>query len=286
MKSSADQNGAAEQNTYIYEPYKKGLPELKPYFREMWRRRDFAFEMASADSKSQHGDSLLGRAWMVLTPMLLALVYYVLVFIIREKATGPEFLVHLIAGVFLIHFISGSMNKGAQSVTGGGKLVTNRSFPKLLLPLTATITKFKEFLPTIFILFLIFAVSGLDFHVSQLLIFPLTFLAFLTAFGLSAVLATAQVYLRDTKNLIPFAGRFLLYSSPVLYLPEHVPSSMTAITVLNPVFGLVSAWSEAVVMGRFPTAMMWATSTFWAFGLFLIGTYVFLSREREFSVRI
>jgi hypothetical protein len=39
-------------------------------------------------------------------------------------------------------------------------------------------------------------------------------------------------------------------------------------------------------MGRFPTPIMWATSIIWAFGLFLIGTYVFLSREREFSVRI
>jgi teichoic acid transport system permease protein len=111
-------------------------------------------------------------------------------------------------------------------------------------------------------------------------------IAFMLAFGLSALLATAQIYLRDTKNILPFVGRFLLYSSPILYLPENVPDSLSAITVLNPAFGLVSAWSEAIVMGQMPTPEMWITSIFWALFFFLIGTYLFLSREREFSVRI
>ena len=152
MSDSADQIGSAKQVTYTYEPFKKGLPNLNLYFREMWRRREFAFEMAAAESKSRNIESILGRVWTVLTPLLLAFVYFVLVFIIREKAVGPEFLVHLVAGVFLIHFISGAMNKGARSVTGSGKLVINRSFPKLLLPLTSTVSKFKEFLPSLFVL--------------------------------------------------------------------------------------------------------------------------------------
>lgn len=286
MSDSADQIGSAKQVTYVYAPFKKGLPNLNSYFREMWRRREFAFEMAAAESKSRNIESVLGRVWTVLTPLLLAFVYYVLVFIIREKAVGPEFLVHLVAGIFLIHFISGAMNKGARSVTGSGKLVINRSFPKLLLPLTSTVSKFKEFLPSIIVLAVIYAVSGLEFHLTQLLIVPLMGIAFMLAFGLSALLATAQIYLRDTKNILPFVGRFLLYSSPILYLPENVPDSLSAITVLNPAFGLVSAWSEAIVMGQMPTPEMWITSIFWALFFFLIGTYLFLSREREFSVRI
>jgi teichoic acid transport system permease protein len=287
MKDSAHQNNVGgELPTYIYEPFKRGLPNLRQYAKEMWHRREFAYEMAKADINARHGESLLGKVWLVLNPLLLALMYFVLVFIIREKDVGVEFLVHLIAGVFLVHFISSAMSKGARSITGGGKLVINRSFPKLLLPLTSTIITFREFLPTIAILAIAYLASGLPVHTTQLLIFPLLLLAFMLAFGIATLMATAQVYLRDTKSFLPYLTRFMLYSSPVLYLPADIPESLKFLEIFNPAFGLVSAWSEALVMGNLPTQQMWVSAIAWSVGLLFIGTYLFLSREREFSVRI
>ena len=30
---------------HVYEPHRVGLPPLRPYVRELWRRREFAFEL-------------------------------------------------------------------------------------------------------------------------------------------------------------------------------------------------------------------------------------------------
>ena len=67
----------AEQ-VHVFEPYRYALPKLGPYFRDVWARRQFATHMASSTLKGQHFDSFFGQFWLVLNPMLLALVYFLL----------------------------------------------------------------------------------------------------------------------------------------------------------------------------------------------------------------
>ena len=85
-----DPNAAAEPEhtdefnavRHVYEPHSIGLPPLRPYVRELWRRREFAFEMARTSLRAQHFDTVVGQLWLVLNPLLLACVYFLLVDII------------------------------------------------------------------------------------------------------------------------------------------------------------------------------------------------------------
>ena len=56
-----------------------GFPPLVPYLRELWRRRQFAFELARSNLRAQHYNTALGQLWLVLNPLLLGLVYFMLV---------------------------------------------------------------------------------------------------------------------------------------------------------------------------------------------------------------
>ena len=51
--------------------------------RELWRRREFAFELARTKLRAQHFDTVFGQLWLVLNPLLLACVYFMLVDILR-----------------------------------------------------------------------------------------------------------------------------------------------------------------------------------------------------------
>src|SRR5437763_2685849 len=94
---------------HVYVPHRIGLPPIRSYLRELWRRREFAFELARTDMRSQHLDTTFGRLWLVLNPLLLAGVYFLLVDIIRRgHSRGPTFLAHLIAGIFAYYYISGA----------------------------------------------------------------------------------------------------------------------------------------------------------------------------------
>src|SRR6266576_27843 len=69
-----DEFSAAE---HVYEPHAAGLPPLRPYIRELWRRREFALELSRTRLRAQHFDTVFGQLWMVLNPLLLAGVYFV-----------------------------------------------------------------------------------------------------------------------------------------------------------------------------------------------------------------
>ena len=271
----------------VYKPFKSGLPELRTYFRNMWRRRELAIEMARSSLRAQNSTTVLGQLWLVLNPLFLGAIYYTLVVIISGgHHKGPDYLAHLLAGLFAYHFLQQCLSSGATSVTGGGKLITNRAFPRLLLPLTEVLVAARRFLPTLFVYGAFHLASGLPLSWKQLLSIPAFFLIFIFTSGLTALLATAQVYFRDTKSFLPYVTRIWMYISPILYFPESIPHSFQAIKSFNPLYSLFSCWGDALVRGEIAAPGVWLAAVLWSFGFFFIGIYVFLSREREFAVRI
>src|SRR3712207_8895432 len=63
----------------VYEPHRVGLPPLGRYVRELWRRREFAFELSRTTLRARHFKTALGQIWLVINPLMLAVVYFILV---------------------------------------------------------------------------------------------------------------------------------------------------------------------------------------------------------------
>lgn len=274
-----------DYRTYV--PFKAGLPNLGEYFSDMWRRREFTIELSRSELRAQHAASKLGQLWLVLNPLLLAGIYYTLVVIISGGSKkGPDFIAHLLAGIFVYYFISGSMISGSQSVVGLGRLITNRAFPRLLLPLSAVLVAFRRFLPTLIVYAIFHMAAGLPIGVNQLLAIPAFLLIFLFSFGLASLFATIQVYFRDAKSFLPYISRVWMYISPVLYFPEDIPKALSFLVPFNPLFGMLGIWSDALVRNELSPPSYWISAVIWATLALVGGIYFFLSREREFSVRI
>jgi teichoic acid transport system permease protein len=271
---------------HVYEPHKIGLPPLGPYVRELWRRREFAREMARTNLRAQHFNTAFGQLWLVLNPLMLAAVYFLLVYILRSGSRGVDFFAHLLAGLFAYYFISDSIRLSVKSVTGGGRLILNTAFPRALLPLSGVITAFMRFLPTLIVYIPVHIIAGLPVGPSLLWIFPLIFLMFVMASGAAMLVSALQVYFRDVKNFLPYFLRIWLYASPVLYYAKEVPEGISWILVVNPLGGLLTAWSDVIILGHAPEADALALAAAWAFAIFVVGAGFFISREREFAVRL
>src|SRR3954465_8304891 len=110
---------------HVHEPHRVGLPPLLPYVRQLWQRREFAFELARTKLRSQHFNTAFGQFWLILNPLLLAGVYFILVDIVRGGPHRPGFLAHLMAGLFAYYFVSGAVREGIKSVVSGGRLILN-----------------------------------------------------------------------------------------------------------------------------------------------------------------
>jgi len=271
---------------HVYEPHVVGLPPLLPYAREAWRRRGFAIELSRTRLRAQHFNTTFGQLWLILNPLLLAGVYFILVDILRAGASGPGFFAHLMAGLFAYYFVSGAVREGTKSVVSGGRLILNTAFPRVLLPLASVIIAFKRFLPTTVIYVPVHIASGLPFGWGILWVVPLVGLLVVLATGLAMIVAAVQVYFRDLKSFMPYLLRVWLYISPVLYFAREMPEEYRWLLDANPLGQLLSAWSDVINGGVAPSAYSLAVAGAWAAGLFVIGALFFISREREFAVRL
>jgi teichoic acid transport system permease protein len=272
---------------HVYEPHTVGLPPLRSYVRELWRRREFAVELAKTKLREQNFDTAFGQIWLVLNPMLLALVYFLLVDILRASdSRNSEFFAHLVAGLFAFMFIHNAMTVGVRSVTKGGRLILNSAFPRALLPLSAVITAFMRFLPTFVVYIPVHIASGLPISLTTLWVIPIFALMILLACGLSMLVAATQVYFRDLSNFLPYVLRIWLYVSPVLYYKDEVPNRYKWILDVNPLGGLLTAWSDVLNANHAPESGSLLLGLAWGVGLFIAAGLFFLSREREFAVRL
>ena len=279
------ENDFAEEH-HVYEPHLVGLPPLVPYVREAWRRRGFAFELSRTKLRAQHFNTVFGQLWLLLNPLLLAGVYFILVDILRAGGRDEDFFAHLMAGIFAYYFVSGAVRDGTKSVTSGGRLILNTAFPRILLPLASVIIAFKRFLPTIAIYTPVHLALGLPVGPELLWLLPLVGLLVVLAAGLSMIVAALQVYFRDLKSFMPYLLRVWLYGSPVLYYAYEMPDQYRFLLDVNPLGQLLAAWSSVLDEGVVPTSHQLLVSAAWAFGFLVVGFVYFVSREREFAVRL
>jgi teichoic acid transport system permease protein len=288
MSTIAERRETSEfaSEIHVYEPHKVGLPPLRAYLRQLWRRRGFAFELARADLRSKHFNTALGQLWLILNPLLLGLVYFALVQIIGRRGGTLVGLAYLLLALFTFRLVTTSISQGARSVVGGGRLILNTAFPRTLLPLSAVLTCFMLFLPTLGVYAVVHAVADLPITPEILWGIPIIALMIVFAAGSAMLVAAVQVYFRDLTAFLRYMLRIWLYLSPILWTAAQVPEKYKPFLYANPLYPPLTALNDAVTLGVTPRASLLLLTLAWAVGALVVGSLFFISREREFAVRL
>jgi ABC-type polysaccharide/polyol phosphate export permease len=271
--------------TQVYEPFRAGLPPIGRYWKSLWSRRTFIAEYSKSELQEQHFDSIFGQLWLILNPLLLSGVYYLLIVIIRGSSDSTRY-AHLTASLFLFYLIANSLSSGVKSVTTGQKLILNTAFPRMMLPISAVVVAVTKFLPTLGVFIVIRTLIGLPVTWQMLWAIPVLLITILLALGLAIAISCINVYFRDIASFLPYLTRTLLYLSPILYEASTMIPKVRKFEVFNPLFPILDSWSRTMVHGQAPAMSSVLQALAWAMGIFLFGTYFFLSREREFAVRL
>lgn len=269
----------------IYEPFRAGLPPLGSYLCSLWARRSFIAEFSRSELREQNYGSVFGQLWLVLNPLLLSGVYFLLIYIIGGHSDATRY-GHLTANLFLFYLISNSLTGGVKSITAGQRLILNTAFPRVMLPISATVIALFKFAPTLLVFFVMRTVLGLHYSWQMFWAIPVILIALLMGLGMAILISCINVYFRDIASLLPYLTRSLLYLSPILYHASDVSEKIKTLEVVNPLFYLLDAWSQVMVYAKAPDLYSLAHAFIWALLIFLIGSYFFLSRERDFAVRL
>jgi teichoic acid transport system permease protein len=85
---------------------------------------------------------------------------------------------------------------------------------------------------------------------------------------------------------MPYLLRVWLYGSPVLYYADEMPQQYRFLLDINPLGQLLAAWSGVINQAQAPTSHQLVVASAWAFGSLAVGFLYFVSRERDFAVRL
>ena len=272
----------------VLRPFKAKFPNIPSYLRDMWARRTFIRELSRADRENEHLDTFFGRFWNVISPLLMAGVYYLFIFVLQGGHQGADRFLHLMLGIFVFEFISTASMRGANSIVSASSLINNTQFPRALIPLTNVLTAWSIFLPSLGVYAVFHLAVGNPISINALQAIPALFLILIFVTGLAFFASAAQVYFRDTAALMPFLIRSLLFISPVLYFPEIAKDVLGGkyLALLNPIFCMVEIFSGSIVRNNTFDIWTWVIAIGWSFTTFIFGFFFLITREGEFAARL
>lgn len=205
-------------------------------FRELWQARETAWIFALRDIRVRYKQSLIGIGWAVIQP-LMTMVVFTVIFgkFAKFDSEGFPFQVFLFAALLPWIYFAASFSLVSSSVMSGARLVQKVFFPRLLLPISATLVPAVDFLASLPVLAVILV--WFDVPVQPTVVFAPLFLILMAvvALGVGAFFAVLNVRYRDVPYAIPFFVQLGLYGSGVMYSVPTLPEKWQRILAFNPV---------------------------------------------------
>jgi ABC-type polysaccharide/polyol phosphate export permease len=279
----------AAEPTEVFLPTVTGLPPLRAYMHSLWQRRQFIWELARTQLKAENYGTFFGQAWLILDPLILALVYLLVRSVVRPIGDGDDrgFLIsHLISSVFFFQYTVRGLMKGAKSLEGNKQMILNTAFPRATFPIAAMIRNFLDFMPGLAVIFIIHFWLGQPFGLTLLYLPLLLLLLTMFSFGCMLIFAPLTVFFRDTTGFLPYITKVWLFTTPVLYTASEIPPGRIGdFLIWNPLYPYFACLEQ--VLQNQPISLTYiAASAGWSIGVLLVGAVMFLVRERDFAVRL
>lgn len=254
------------------------------YFRDLWRYRELFGFLAWRDILVRYKQTVFGVLWAVLRPFL-TMVVFAVVFgkLAGLPSEGVPYPILVYAAMLPWQFASTAFGEASNSLVANAGLLTKIYFPRLIVPASAVIVAFVDFLVAFVILVLLMIAYGFapSWTIVTLPLFIL--LAFLTAMGAGLFIAALNVRYRDFRHVVPFMVQFGLFISPVGFSSSVVPEQWRLVYSLNPMVGVIDGFRWAILGNARLYWPGFVISASLSLLLLFIGLRYFRQTERTFA---
>ncbi len=200
--------------------------------------RDLVWLFVRRDLKLRHTQSLLGPVWLVLQPLVPAVLFtFVFTKVTTVDTGGIPYLLIVACGMVPWAVINRSLLRGSGALVGDRSLVTKVWFPRLAVLIAVVIGAVIDYLVALAIVFVAMALNGWapTWRIAALPLLALWSL--LLSLGVASLVAALGVTRRDILYVLPVVTQVWLYVSPVGYPHDLVPGPRMLL-LLNPLAGL------------------------------------------------
>ena len=238
-------------------------------------------QLVRRNFNTKYRQSVLGVLWSFLNPLMTMAVQY-LVFSQLFRQDISHFPVYLLTGIILFSFFNECVTLGMDSIVLNGPLITKVAMPKLIYPLSRSISSLISLVISLIPLLGAMLLSGTPLTPALLLLPAAILMTFFFAFGMSLILCTLNVFFRDTRFLWSVVSLLWTYATPIFYPITIIPEAWQPIFRLNPMFQLIDFMRTIVIGGRWPGAAQWGACLLAALLPLGLGLLIFRRQEDKF----
>lgn len=251
---------------------------------EIWRYRDLFWFLVWRDVKARYAQSVLGIGWALIQP-LVRMVVFTVIFgkLAGIKSDGAPYALFSFVALVPWTYFSSALSGAGGSLSGASNMLTKVYFPRLVIPLSAVLSKLIDF----FVAFLIIVALLIWYRVMPSIhIWLLPFLCMvmiLASAGLGMLLTALGVQYRDIQYAMGFFVQMLMYVSPVVYSTSMIPDKYKLLYALNPMVGVIEGF-RAVLLCTVPIPWTYiGIGTAVSIVLFFAGLLYFRKLEKNFA---
>ena len=261
--------------------------------RELLGYRELIESLVVRDLKVRYKNSILGFLWSLVNPLLLMTVFTVVFTIMLPNVSIPKFPVFVLCALLPWNFFHTSVISATHSIVQNGHLIKKVYFPREVLPIATVLSNLANFMLALPVLFLFIIIFRVPLTI-WLLYLPLV-MAVQLAFtiGIALILATVNVFYRDTGVIMEVLMQAWFFLTPVFYPVDILPEWRTLwgialpirrlTYILNPMASIIASY-RSVLYGftdgspPAPPALDFFSRTIVTSLVFLVVGYVIFTR--------
>ena len=255
------------------------------YWQDLWRYRELFYFLAWRDILVRYKQTAIGIAWALIRPFLTMVVFTVVFGKLARLDDGSvPYPILVFSALLPWQFFSNSLSECSNSLIANSNLLSKVYFPRLIVPTSAIVVSFVDFLISGMILLGLMAWFNFvpSWRILTLPVFIL--IACAASMGAGLWLAALNVKYRDFRFVVPFIVQFGLYISPVGFSSSIVPEQWRLIYALNPMVGVIDGFRWAILGGNYSLHPLGFTlSLLIVFLLLISGVWYFRKTERFFA---
>jgi ABC-type polysaccharide/polyol phosphate export permease len=260
----------------------------KHFLRNLFSGRTLLIELVKRDFSKRFVGSAAGWLWGVIHPLVM-LLSWTFVFQVCMKQEPPpgevtnNYTIFLFAGFLPWILFQETVLRCATTLVENSNLITKTVFPSEILPVSVFLSSLINHLMALALAMVAIAVwdGGVS---SRVVVLPFYMVLLgLFAIGIGWMVASLQVYLRDTAQVVTVAMTLWFWLTPIFISEQLIPDNVRFLVRLNPLAYVVRAYRDNLLSHRNPDPVDIAVLTAYAVTAFFAGGLFFRHLKRGFA---
>lgn len=231
---------------------------LLSFTREVWHARELVRTLAERELRVRYKQAVLGFAWAIVPPLVLMLVFTVFFRrVARIDTEGAPYHLFAYLGLLPWTFFSTAVNQGGQTLLQNAPLLNKVYCPREVFPMASVIVAgIDSAISTLVFGVLLlgtFLFSGFAPKATALWVPVLLAVQVAFTLGVTLVISSVMVYLRDIRHVLPIALQLGLFATPVAFGMNEIPAAWRGLyAALNPLAAVIDGYRRTVLFGAPP----------------------------------